>query len=63
MAGGTSNKKQAASLSIPPHVLVGTPGRILDQLTRGNLNLDSVCTLVVDEADRLYDMNFGGICA
>jgi len=40
------------------HVVVGTPGRILDHLTRGNLRLDSVKTLVLDEADRMLDMGF-----
>jgi ATP-independent RNA helicase DbpA len=40
------------------HVVVGTPGRILDHLTRGHLRLDSVKTLVLDEADRMLDMGF-----
>jgi len=39
-------------------VVVGTPGCILDHLTRGNRGLDSVKTLVLDEADRMLDMGF-----
>lgn len=39
-------------------VVVGTPGRILDHLSRGTINLDSVKILVLDEADRMLDMGF-----
>jgi ATP-dependent RNA helicase RhlE len=38
--------------------VVGTPGRILDHLDRGNLQLDALNTLVLDEADRMLDMGF-----
>ncbi|KAK3246737.1 hypothetical protein CYMTET_43743 [Cymbomonas tetramitiformis] len=59
ITGGTSAKLQTSSLDPPPHVLIGTPGRILDHLDRGNLILGQLNALVIDEADRLYDMNFG----
>src|SRR5438445_283934 len=36
-----------------------TPGRALDHITRGSLNLNRVATIVVDEADRMLDMGFG----
>lgn len=39
-------------------VVIGTPGRILDHLNKGNLNLDNVKILVLDEADRMLDMGF-----
>jgi ATP-independent RNA helicase DbpA len=41
------------------HVVVGTPGRALDHITRGSLKLNGVATIVVDEADRMLDMGFG----
>jgi ATP-independent RNA helicase DbpA len=40
------------------HVVVGTPGRILDHIDKGNLHLGAVQTLVLDEADRMLDMGF-----
>src|SRR5207248_9301024 len=40
------------------HVVVGTPGRVLDHLRRGTLALDRVAILVLDEADRMLDMGF-----
>jgi ATP-independent RNA helicase DbpA len=49
---------QATSLEHGAHVVVGTPGRVLDHLDRGNLKLDALNTLVLDEADRMLDMGF-----
>ena len=40
------------------HVVVGTPGRIIDHLKRGTLNLDGISVMVLDEADRMLDMGF-----
>src|SRR4029079_3466003 len=39
-------------------VVVGTPGRVMDHMDRGNLPLDALNTLVLDEADRMLDMGF-----
>ena len=58
LCGGVALRGQEQSLQHGAHVVVGTPGRILDHLTRGNLRLDSVKTLVLGEADRMLDMGF-----
>lgn len=58
LCGGVPLRGQAASLEHGAHVVVGTPGRVLDHLDRGNLQLDAVATLVLDEADRMLDMGF-----
>jgi ATP-independent RNA helicase DbpA len=51
-------RPQLASLAHGAHVVVGTPGRIMDHLERGSLQLDALNTLVLDEADRMLDMGF-----
>ncbi|MBM3309065.1 MAG: DEAD/DEAH box helicase [Candidatus Altiarchaeales archaeon] len=56
--GGKSISPQARMLRNGVQVVVGTPGRILDLLDRKILRLDSVRTLVLDEADRMLDMGF-----
>jgi len=56
--GGTPIKAQAASLEKGAHIVVGTPGRIDDHLSKGNLDLSNMTTLVLDEADRMLDMGF-----
>ena len=58
LCGGTTLRPQVASLAHGAHVVVGTPGRILDHLSRGSLVLKSLTTLVLDEADRMLDMGF-----
>ena len=58
LAGGVMMRGQRTSLEHGAHIAVGTPGRIMDLLDRGNLNLDAVNTLVLDEADRMLDMGF-----
>ena len=58
LCGGVALRGQEQSLQHGAHVVVGTPGRILDHLTRGHLRLDSVKALVLDEADRMLDMGF-----
>jgi len=58
LCGGTAMRPQAASLEHGAHVVVGTPGRILDHVLRGNLKLGALNTLVLDEADRMLDMGF-----
>jgi len=56
--GGTPIKAQAASLEKGVHIVVGTPGRIDDHMSKGSLNLAYMNTLVLDEADRMLDMGF-----
>ena len=58
LCGGVALRGQEQSLQHGAHVVVGTPGRILDHLSRGHLRLNSVKTLVLDEADRMLDMGF-----
>lgn len=58
LCGGVALRGQTQSLEHGAHVVVGTPGRILDHLERGSLQLQSVKTLVLDEADRMLDMGF-----
>jgi len=56
--GGESIQNQIRALSNGVHVVVGTPGRIIDLIKRGVLNLRSVKIVVLDEADRMLDMGF-----
>jgi ATP-independent RNA helicase DbpA len=51
-------RPQRASLEHGAHIVVGTPGRIMDHLERGSLKPDALNTLVLDEADRMLDMGF-----
>ena len=56
--GGLDFEEQRTALAHGPDILVGTPGRLLDFLRRGVTSLASVKVLVVDEADRMFDMGF-----
>jgi len=58
LCGGATMRPQMASLEHGAHIVVGTPGRILDHLERGSLDLAGLQTLVLDEADRMVDMGF-----
>ena len=58
LAGGVPLRGQVNSLAHGAHVVVGTPGRVLDHLGRETLKLDALNTLVLDEADRMLDMGF-----
>ncbi|KDB51955.1 ATP-dependent RNA helicase DbpA [Sphaerotilus natans subsp. natans DSM 6575] len=58
LCGGSPVQPQLVSLSHGAHIVVGTPGRVLDHLDRGSLALDALGTLVLDEADRMLDMGF-----
>ena len=58
LCGGAPIGPQFASLEHQPHIVVGTPGRILKHLQKGTLKLDSLKILVLDEADRMLDMGF-----
>ncbi|MEZ5609354.1 MAG: DEAD/DEAH box helicase [Rhodocyclaceae bacterium] len=58
LCGGAPMKPQMASLEHGAHIVVGTPGRLMDHLERGSLKLDALDSLVLDEADRMLDMGF-----
>ena len=58
LCGGVALRAQVASLAHGAHVVVGTPGRIMDLLERGHLDVSALNTLVLDEADRMLDMGF-----
>jgi ATP-independent RNA helicase DbpA len=56
--GGVPLRAQADSLAKGAHILIGTPGRIQDHLSKETLSLEGIETLVLDEADRMLDMGF-----
>ena len=58
VVGGVPVRNQLASLEHGAHVIVGTPGRVMDLLEREALDLSGLRTLVLDEADRMLDMGF-----
>src|SRR5690606_15038002 len=58
LIGGNTYEGDLEALRSGPHVIVGTPGRICDQLGRGNLWLEYLEMVVLDEADRMLDMGF-----
>jgi ATP-independent RNA helicase DbpA len=58
LCGGKPIAPQLASLEHQPHIVVGTPGRVLKHLQKKSLRLNHLKTLVLDEADRMLDMGF-----
>lgn len=58
LCGGVSIGPQLGSLEKGAHIIVGTPGRLVDHLHKGSLQLSSLKQLVLDEADRMLDMGF-----
>ncbi|RLA12158.1 MAG: ATP-dependent RNA helicase DbpA, partial [Gammaproteobacteria bacterium] len=58
LCGGVPLYTQINSLARHPHIVVGTPGRVEELLKKGHLQLQSLQTLVLDEADRMLDMGF-----
>ncbi len=56
--GGVSLERQTRDLRKGCHVLVATPGRLLDHMSRRNIRFDHLRILVLDEADRMLDMGF-----
>jgi ATP-dependent RNA helicase DeaD len=56
--GGQPIYGQMQDLQNTVHIIVGTPGRVIDHISRGTLLLDKVRTVVLDEADRMLDMGF-----
>ena len=58
LCGGSTMRPQIESLAHGAHIVVGTPGRLMDHLERETLDLSQLNTLVLDEADRMLDMGF-----
>lgn len=56
--GGANMREQLRDLSRGVHIVVGTPGRIMDHIQRGSLNLGAITHAVLDEADEMLDMGF-----
>ena len=56
--GGVPLRAQADSLAKGAHMIIGTPGRLLDHLSKGTLDLGTVERIVLDEADRMLEMGF-----
>lgn len=56
--GGSDIQRQIRSLKRGPHIIVGTPGRILDHIKRRTLKLGNVHTVILDEADEMLNMGF-----
>lgn len=58
VCGGQSMERQVRSLQRGAQIVVGTPGRVIDLLDRGDLKLDQVSWVVLDEADEMLSMGF-----
>lgn len=58
LIGGASMHLQKKALQTKPHVIIATPGRLIDHLEQKTIRLDDVKVLVLDEADRMLDMGF-----
>ena len=56
--GGVKMKPQIDALHANPDIVVATPGRLLDHVKRGNVKLDAIEMLVLDEADHMLDLGF-----
>ena len=56
--GGAAMSPQLNAIRRNPHIIIATPGRLIDHLNQKNLNLSDVKILVLDEADRMLDMGF-----
>jgi len=56
--GGQDISRQIRALKRAPHIIVGTPGRLLDHINRRTVRLDTVQTVVLDEADEMLNMGF-----
>ena len=56
--GGSDIRKQMRELKMGSHIVVGTPGRVLDLLKRKNLELNKIESVVLDEADEMLNMGF-----
>ncbi|MGO4889273.1 DEAD/DEAH box helicase [Anaerobacillus sp. MEB173] len=56
--GKQSFEKQKLELKQKTHIVVGTPGRVLDHIQKGTLSTDQINTLIIDEADEMFNMGF-----
>ncbi|WP_233523080.1 DEAD/DEAH box helicase [Peribacillus saganii] len=56
--GGQDIDRQIRALKKKPHIIVGTPGRLIDHINRKNIRLGEVSTVVLDEADEMLNMGF-----
>ncbi len=56
--GGDSIERQIRSLKSGVHIVIGTPGRVMDHMERNTLKLDNVKMMILDEADEMLDMGF-----
>nr|WP_281427673.1 DEAD/DEAH box helicase [Mesobacillus maritimus] len=56
--GGQDINRQIRALKKGPHIIVGTPGRLLDHINRKTINLENVQTVILDEADEMLNMGF-----
>lgn len=56
--GGQDIGRQIRSLKKSPHIIVGTPGRLIDHINRRTIRLDHVQTVILDEADKMLNMGF-----
>jgi len=58
VSGGTDINKQIELVKNPPQIIIATPGRLSEVVTRDDFDLSSIEALILDEADRLLDMGF-----
>src|SRR3546814_7417786 len=58
LLGGPPIRPQIESLKCCAHIVVGTPGRLMDHIERDTVDFSGLHTLVLDEADRMLDMGF-----
>ena len=58
LIGGEAIGRQLFALRLRPHIIVATPGRLIDHLKRQSVSLADVSVLVLDEADMMFDMGF-----
>jgi ATP-dependent RNA helicase RhlE len=58
LIGGESAQKQIRALHLNPHIIIATPGRLIDHMETKKVDLSNVGVLVLDEADRMLDMGF-----
>ncbi len=58
LIGGVPIRKQVATLKSKPHIIISTPGRLIDHLNQKTVDISSTSVLVLDEADRMLDMGF-----